>query len=59
MFHKKAVLLKALQYSQDRQENACVRVSRIFKSTYFEENLRTAASENMFIKLRKIIHKEF
>ena len=26
----------------------------IFKSTYFEEHLGTAASENMFIKLRKI-----
>ena len=26
----------------------------IFKSTYFEEHLRTAASENMFMKLRKI-----
>ena len=26
----------------------------IFKSTYFEEHLRTAASENMFMKLRNI-----
>ena len=26
----------------------------IFKSTYFEEHLRTAASENVFMKLRKI-----
>ena len=25
----------------------------IFKSTYFEEHLRTAASENVFMKLRK------
>ena len=35
----------------------------IFKSTYFEEHLRTAASENVFMKLpelRKIqISKEF
>ena len=32
----------------------------IFKSTYFKEYLRTAASENVFIKLRKIeIYKEF
>ena len=33
----------------------------IFKSTYFEEYLRTAASENVFMKLRKIIkiYKEF
>ena len=32
----------------------------IFKSTYFEEHLRTAASENVFMKLRKIkIYKEF
>ena len=27
-----------------------------FKSTYFEEHLQTAASENVFMK---IIHKEF
>ena len=26
----------------------------IFKSTYFEEHLRTDAFENMFMKLRKI-----
>ena len=26
----------------------------IFKSTYFEEYLQTAAFENMFMKLRKI-----
>ena len=26
----------------------------IFKSTYCEEHLRTAASENMFMKLRKL-----
>ena len=25
----------------------------IFNSTYFEEHLRTAASENLFMKLRK------
>ena len=32
----------------------------IFKSTYFEEHLRTAASEYVFMKLRKIkIYKEF
>ena len=26
----------------------------IFKSTYFKKHLRTAASENVFMKLRKI-----
>ena len=32
----------------------------IFKSTYFEKHLRTAASEHMFIKLRKEnAHKKF
>ena len=32
----------------------------IFKSTYFEEHLRTPASENVLMKLRKIkIYKEF
>ena len=30
------------------------------KSTYFEEHLRTAASENVFMKLRnKFVRKEF
>ena len=33
---------------------------QIFESIYFEEHLRTAASENVFMKLRKIkIYKEF
>ena len=27
--------------------------SKVFKSTYFEEHLRTAASENAFMKLKK------
>ena len=32
----------------------------IFKSTYFEEHLRTVASEDVFMKMRKIkICKEF
>ena len=32
----------------------------IFNSTYFEEHLRAAASENVFMKLRKIkVYKEF
>ena len=63
MFYKKAVLLKTL--SQDRQENTCVEslfnseYCEIFKSTYFEEYLRTAASENVFMKLKKNSHKEF
>ena len=33
---------------------------QIFKSTYYEEHLRTTASENVFMKLREInIYKEF
>ena len=31
----------------------------IFMSTYFEEHLQTAASENVFMKPRRIIVKEF
>ena len=32
----------------------------IFKSIYFKEHLRAAASENVFMKLRKIrIYKKF
>ena len=35
-------------------------VCETFKNTYFEEHLRTAASENVFMKLRKTkIYKEF
>ena len=29
-------------------------IAKNFKSTYFEEHLRTVASENVFMKLRKI-----
>ena len=60
MPYKKAVLLKTLKYSQDRQENTCVKslfnseYCKIFDSSYFEEYLQTAASENVFMKLRKI-----
>ena len=60
MFYKKAVLLKTSQYLQKGQENTCVEslfnseYSEIFESSYFEEYLRTAASENVFMKLRKI-----
>ena len=48
------------------QKSTCVGVCfysefcKIFKSTYFEEHLCTAASENVFTKLRKIkIYKDF
>ena len=34
---------------KDREDEYC----EIFKSTYFEEHLQTAASENVFMKLRK------
>ena len=60
MFYEKAVLLKTSQYSQDGQKNTCVEslfnseYGEIFKSSCFEEYLRTAASENAFMKLRKI-----
>ena len=29
-------------------------IDKIFQSTYFEEHLQTAASENVFMKLKKI-----
>ena len=38
----------------------CCEVCETFKNTYFEEHLGTAASKNVFMKLRKIkIYKEF
>ena len=49
--HRKTPLLESLLNSE---------YCEIFKSTYFEEHLRTAASENVFMKLRKNnVHKEF
>ena len=55
MFYKKAVLLKVSQYSQDEQKKTplmkCLfnlKYREIFKSTYYEEHLRTAASGNVF-----------
>ena len=49
--YRKTTVLKSLFNSE---------YCEIFKSTYFEEHLRTAASENVFMKLRKIkINKEF
>ena len=33
---------------------------KIFKSNYYEEHMQTAASENVFMKMRKTkIYKEF
>ena len=50
-FYRKTPVLESLFNSK---------YCEIFKSTYFEEHLCTAASENMFMKLRKIkIYKEF
>ena len=42
--HRKTPVLETLFNSEHCE---------IFNSTYFEEHLRTAASENVFMKLRK------
>ena len=42
--YRKTLLLESLFDSE---------YCEILKSTYFEEHLRTAASENVFMKLRK------
>ena len=44
-FYRKTPVLESLFSSE---------YCEIFKSTYFEEHLHTAASENVFMKLRKI-----
>ena len=50
-FYRKTPVLESLFNSE---------YCEIFKSTYFEEHLRTAATENVFMKLRKIkIYNEF
>ena len=50
-FYKKTPVRKSLFNSED---------CKIFKSTYFEEDLCTTASEKLFMKLRKIkIHKDY
>ena len=49
--YKKTPVLESL-FNFDYYQN--------FKSTYYEEHLRTTASENVFMKLREInIYKEF
>ena len=63
LFYKKAVV-KNLQYLQKKpllESLFNAEYCEIFKSTYFEKHQQTAASENMFMKLRKlkIVHKEF
>ena len=60
MFCKKGGLIKTSQYSQDGRKTPVLeylfnsKYCEIFKCTYFEEHLRTDATENLFMKLRKI-----
>ena len=42
------------QYTRVRVQQTLVLYCVIFRSTYFEEHLQTAASENVFMKLKKI-----
>ena len=43
-----------LDHGKPMLESLCnSEYSKVFKSTYFEEHLRTAASENVFMKLKK------
>ena len=48
--------IKALSQHFEKEIYQYVHISigKIFKSTYFEEHLQTAASENVCMKLRKI-----
>ena len=58
----KKLFLKILQYSQETAALESLFDSEyyeIFKSTYFEEHLWTAASENQTEKKSKIANKEF
>ena len=58
----KKLFLKILQYSQETAVLESLFNSEyyeIFKSTYFEEHLWTAASENQTEKNSKIANKEF
>ena len=58
MFYNKAALLKSFVVFTDGQENTYVESLfnseywDIFKSSYFEEYLRTAASEKLFMNLK-------
>ena len=69
MFYEKAVLLKTSNKATKKIKDKKIWTNRktpvlespvnseyceIFKSTYFEEHLRTAASKNVLMKLRKI-----
>ena len=60
MFYKKAV--KKLANSQKTPlllPSFNSEYCDILKSTYFEEHLRKAASENVKLKKNKVVHKEF
>ena len=64
LFYKKTVVKKLAIFTEKKPLLGSLFNSEyyeIFKSTYFEEHLRTAASENAFLKLRKIkiVHEEF
>ena len=64
LFYKKAVVKKLAIFTEKKPLLESLFNSEyyeIFKSTYFEEHLRTAASEDAFLKLRKIkiVHEEF
>ena len=50
----RAFSLQAFQKETPTQVLSC-EVWETFKNTYFDENLQTAASENVFVKLTKIV----
>ena len=52
-FNKVAGLQPARFLKRDSNTTAFLRSFGTFKNTYFEENLRMAASKNVFMKLRK------
>ena len=68
VFYKKTVVKKLAIFTE---QNLCLEslfnseYCEIFKSSYFEEHLRTAPSENVFMKpydeteKKKLVHKEF
>ena len=57
MFYKKAVLKNFAIFAGRKGKHlrwSPFLIKNFFKSTYFDEHLRTTASENVSMKLRKI-----
>ena len=61
VFYKKAVVKNLAIKTPLLESLFNSEYCKIFNGTYFEEHMQTAASKNVFMKLKKfkIVHKQF